>query len=63
MVEIFVDPAADRLFYVGKIDHHTARVQFRHRERDNDPPVMSVRMAAFAGVPQQAMPVAKEEFT
>jgi hypothetical protein len=63
MIEIVIDPTADDLFDLRKIEDHAAAVEgggFQHNHR---PPVVPVQVPAFALVIEQPMPVTEIDFT
>ena len=63
MIEILVDPAADLALDLREIEHHAVRIEVGGFEREHGAAVVSVQVAALAGIVQQPMAVAKVEFS
>ena len=59
VIELLVDPRPHDLFDVGEIHQHAAIVELLAFQHDDGSAVVAVQIAAFSGVIQQAVPVAK----
>ena len=52
MVEIVVDPGADRLFDVAEVEHHAAIIELGAFDRNDRPAIVAMQVAALAFVVQ-----------
>ncbi len=62
MVEVIVDPGADRLFDVGKVEYHAAIVELGAFDRNHRTTIVAMQMAALAVVVEQAVAVTEVDF-
>jgi len=63
VIQIVVDPLLNLPLDLREIDQHAPRVKFRALQRDHSTTIVSVQMTALAIVIQQAVAVAKINFS
>ena len=62
VVERLIDPRADDLLDLGEIDHHAERIERGRLDRDDRLAVVPVQVLALAGVVEEPVAVAEEDF-
>jgi len=63
VIQIVVDPLLNLPLDLGEIDQHAPGVELRALQRDHRTTIVSVEMTALAVVVQQAVAIAKLDFS
>jgi len=61
VVQCFIDPIADEVFYIDEVGNHAVCVQAFMLQFDGDSGIVSMQMCALAGVCLQAVSIAESE--